>query len=436
MSKKTLRKPEYPDDFEDLCLRLWKESHNCTIIKKNGRKGQTQNGVDIYGKAKGENSYFGIQCKVKEENLGSYIKKEDILKEVEKAKTFKPILKTYYIATTSSRDADIQEFVRELDEKHTSNGFFEIDIFFWEDIVDLLDENKKTYDWYIKNKNFIEDLKLDVSFENGGTQAKFKPLFQKNVLRYHSREVFESLMGTEGMNGLIKSANEIFFENDEALSFPNFYPPSLISNQGKKINNANDYFKHHNRIFKDYADKIESECQPRYAVGSLMNESITNNHSIITFKIRIKNTGKSPIESLRFTVKIPDVDDVEIVDKSPSLLLSIHPDKYNVEFLESGDLLFEKSILLVSEDCVLDAVCLRPIPQPSEIIINWQALAVDFEVKGELKILSEPETEENDAILYLEEANDKVDEVINDYVTDRGYDETLELILTVKNLQY
>ncbi|MEL7270658.1 MAG: hypothetical protein AAGL34_13885 [Bacteroidota bacterium] len=434
MSKKTLRKPEYPDDFEDLCFRLWKESHNCSIIQKNGRKGQSQNGVDIYGKTKEENSYFGIQCKVKEENLGSYIKKEDILEEVEKAKTFKPTLGTYYIATTSSRDANIQEFVRELDEKHSSNGLFEIDIFFWEDIVDLLDENKKTYDWFIKNKNFIKDLKLDVCFDNGSTSAKFKPLFKKNILSYGSRETFESLMGVERMNGLIKSANEIFFENDERTNFPNFYLPSLNLNRDRKISNADEYFKHHNRIFRDYADKIESECQPRYAVGHLINESITNNHSIITFRIRVKNTGKSPIESLRFTVKIPDVDDVEIVDKSPSLLISLHQDKYNVEFLESGDLLFEKDILLVSEDCTLDAICLRPQPKPSEIKINWKALAVDFEAKGELKILSEPEIEENAAEVYLEEANDKVDEVINDYVTDRSYYETLEMILSVNNL--
>lgn len=434
MSKKTLRKPEYPDDFEDLCFRLWKESYNCTIIKKNGRKGQGQNGVDIYGKAKGEKSYFGIQCKVKEENLGSYIKKEDILEEVEKAKTFKPILTTYFIATTSSRDANIQEYVRELDAEHSANGLFEIDIFFWEDIVDLLDENKKTYDWFIKNKNFIEDLKLDVSFENGSTQAKFKPLFKKNVLRYNSRKAIESLMGVEGMNSLIESTNEIFFKNDEALNFPGFYPRSLNLNRGKKINNADEYFKHNNRIFRDYAEKKETECQPRYAVGHIIDESITNNHSIITFKIRLKNTGKSPIESLRFTVSIPDIADVEIVDKSPSFLISPHPDKYNVEFLASGDLLFEKNILLVSEECILDAVCLRPLPESSEIKINWQALAVDFEVKGELKILSEPEMEENDAVIYLEEANDKVDEAINDYVTDRSYDETLEMILSINNI--
>ena len=63
MSKKTLRKPEYPDDFEDLCYRLWKESYNCTIIKKNGRKGQGQNGVDIYAKAKGKKatSVFNVK---------------------------------------------------------------------------------------------------------------------------------------------------------------------------------------------------------------------------------------------------------------------------------------------------------------------------------------------------------------------------------------
>ena len=240
-------------------------------------------------------------------------------------------------------------------------------------------------------------------------------------------------MGVKGMNSLIERANEIFFKNDDSLKFPAYYPRILNLNRGKKINNAEEYFKYINRIYRDYADKEESKCQPRYAVGHLVNESITNNHSIITFRIKLKNMGKSPFNSLRFTIKIPDVDDVEIVDKSPSLLISPHRDKYNVGFLESGDLFFEKDILLVSEECVLDAICLRPLPQPSEIKINWQALAVDYKANGKLKILSQPEIEENAAVLYLEEANDKVDEVINDYVTSKGYKDILELILSLKN---
>jgi hypothetical protein len=47
-AKKQLRKPENWQDFESLCKKLWGEIWNCPEIKKNGRKGQPQHGVDIY----------------------------------------------------------------------------------------------------------------------------------------------------------------------------------------------------------------------------------------------------------------------------------------------------------------------------------------------------------------------------------------------------
>ena len=64
-AKKHLRKPENWEDFENLCKKLWGEIWDCKEIKKNGRKGQTQDGVDVYGIPKGEVSYYGIQCKGK-----------------------------------------------------------------------------------------------------------------------------------------------------------------------------------------------------------------------------------------------------------------------------------------------------------------------------------------------------------------------------------
>ena len=65
-ASKTLRKPENWQDFETLCKKLWGEILQCPEIQKNGRLGQNQNGVDIYGKPKGEDEYYGIQCKGKE----------------------------------------------------------------------------------------------------------------------------------------------------------------------------------------------------------------------------------------------------------------------------------------------------------------------------------------------------------------------------------
>lgn len=51
---KSLPKPQNWQDFETLCKKLWGEIWECHEIKKNGRQGQVQNGVDVYGKPNGE----------------------------------------------------------------------------------------------------------------------------------------------------------------------------------------------------------------------------------------------------------------------------------------------------------------------------------------------------------------------------------------------
>lgn len=48
--KLQLRKPENWQDFERLCKVLWGEIWECPdTIKRNGRQGQAQKGVDVYG---------------------------------------------------------------------------------------------------------------------------------------------------------------------------------------------------------------------------------------------------------------------------------------------------------------------------------------------------------------------------------------------------
>ena len=64
----TLRKPANWQDFESLCLILWRAEWKSEDIKKNGRNGQAQKGVDICGHREGENEYSGIQCKCKPGN--------------------------------------------------------------------------------------------------------------------------------------------------------------------------------------------------------------------------------------------------------------------------------------------------------------------------------------------------------------------------------
>lgn len=77
--KKTIQKPENWPDFETLCKQLWGEIWGIPMkIKKNGRNGQPQAGVDVYGVPKGEANYWGIQCKGKGDYTNAKLTKKEI----------------------------------------------------------------------------------------------------------------------------------------------------------------------------------------------------------------------------------------------------------------------------------------------------------------------------------------------------------------------
>jgi hypothetical protein len=74
-----IRKPENWQDFEKLCKKLWGEIWNCSnSIKRNGRSGQSQCGVDVYGLPINANGYYGIQCKGKDDYSKSKLSEKEI----------------------------------------------------------------------------------------------------------------------------------------------------------------------------------------------------------------------------------------------------------------------------------------------------------------------------------------------------------------------
>jgi hypothetical protein len=93
-----------------------------------GRRGQAQDGVDIFGVT--HLGQIGVQCK----NTFNGVKKKIINDEIIKANKFDPPLKALYIATSADRDTTIQKEVRKISESRVTSGLFSVDILFWEDI--------------------------------------------------------------------------------------------------------------------------------------------------------------------------------------------------------------------------------------------------------------------------------------------------------------
>src|ERR1051326_4637898 len=256
--KQQILKPENWQDFEELSKILWAEIWECPEIKKNGRAGQNQQGVDIYGIPKGETKYFGIQCKGKDEYTKATLTEKEINAEIEKAKNFKPTLKKLYFVTTANKDERIEEFVRLKNVEHIENNLFEIHLFCWEDIAYLIEQNKRANDWYIRKINFAANFKISVLLDNDEILKEFQPILLKNHIKYKFQQ---------------ETLNTLHYR----------YHKSAESQREDRI-------------------KIDTESQPvRYFLNGT-----SHNKSSCVFSVKIKNVGNLQLENLKLYLTFND----------------------------------------------------------------------------------------------------------------------------------
>ena len=93
----------------------------------NGGSGQAQAGVDVFGK--NGDGWEGVQCKQKDGLLRTKVTVAELEHEAAAARTFKPRLSRFILATSGPRDAKVQERARELSEPG-----FDVQVSSWEDI--------------------------------------------------------------------------------------------------------------------------------------------------------------------------------------------------------------------------------------------------------------------------------------------------------------
>jgi len=197
--KKSLSKPANWQDFEDLCRKLFGEVWDCkNTIRKNGRSGQDQAGVDVYAIPKGEDGYFGIQCKGKDDYTQARVTEKEVLAEISKAAGFEPPLKVFIIATTANKDAKLEAFIRREDLKSRNAGQFGIQLFAWEDLADLILENCETYLWYVEGKHFRVSYGFTL-LADGQAEPIIRPVYYRKTTYYISekfrRQLENSSMG-------------------------------------------------------------------------------------------------------------------------------------------------------------------------------------------------------------------------------------------------
>lgn len=363
-SPQTLRRPSNWQDFENLCRRLWGEIWNCPEIQKNGRLGQEQFGVDVFGIPFGEKQFYGIQCKGKNEYTNSQFSEKEINIEIEKAKTFKPPLKKLYFASSALSDSKIQAYVRTKNIEHLNNELFEIHLFSWETIVDLIDENQQTHDWYLKNQNYRNKKSVKLTFDNNKTELIIKPKFRKRTTHYK-----------------------------------------------QKIVQYNPRDRFNDSLFLDMVTFGSNKKQLNYSYSK--------------FHIRVNNTGNLPIEEykvfLDFVGEIKGLQDYN--DSGKKIINNIAkyiPNTYLWEDTMTGKIIPKKSILVGDDSLSSEDIFLKPLSKEYVIIIRWKLISKDFKDNGELIIKVQPEIIYENREILIEDPTKLgiVEGEIEDYIDD------------------
>jgi hypothetical protein len=326
-AKKQLRKPENWEDFESLCKKLWGEIWDCKEIKRNGRKGQVQNGIDVYGIPKGEKSYYGIQCKGKDEYSQKQLSENEIDREINLAKSFTPPLTKLYFATTANKDSKIEEYIRIKDLENRLEGSFEVHLFSWEDIVDLIDENRETHDWYLNLQKFKGTPDALVCFENDENELTGSVPFCEKHTHF--------ILGTK--------PNKSLFEFNDIKGFQPILNSQLFRGENKS------YFR---------------------------------------FKLKIKNIGSTPIENLKLIIQLngnyEEIDD-ENVDAQfiqQHSLVDIEIDKKKGSFF----IIPRRGTLALEEEYFSSIICIKPKLEGTDMELAWKLVSNSCNKEGLLRL--------------------------------------------------
>jgi hypothetical protein len=146
-----LPNPKDWNEFEEICADLFSNEWGDRNATRNGRQGQRQNGVDIYG-SPSTGGLAGVQCKGKRAWPPKQLTTAEIDLEVAEAKKFEPALTEFTIATAAPDHGPLQEHVRKISERHKEEGLFSVHIVGWGELTRRLTQHDRLVE---KHYNFV-----------------------------------------------------------------------------------------------------------------------------------------------------------------------------------------------------------------------------------------------------------------------------------------
>lgn len=313
-----LKYPANWEDFENLCFHLWKSIWGDYASHPNGRKGQRQNGVDIYGRPPFNEHYTGIQCKGKNGNYGKELTINEIDNECKNANNFIPSLDTFIMATTSPRNATIQEHCRELNSQKIYT--YEVDTWSWDDIEEEVqcrpDVMEKFYP-DIQTSELVNEIRLSRISPSNKLHAFFSRPGLLDVLNWVNINILDNLTYELAINAFEHGRATYFNINveDYKITYKDdgikFNPLSLLETKIKTggsttLKYADDIFKFNYK----YAD--ENILEISFAAVNVDHKT-DESFSICLNVLDIFGKGKTQEMAYKEIAKIPgDVKNIVI----------------------------------------------------------------------------------------------------------------------------
>ena len=365
-----LKKPSNWQDFEKLCKLLWGEIWACEdTIKRHGRQGQNQHGVDVFAYVDKYGGYCGIQCKGKDDYTDAQLTEAEIDAEIEKVLGFEPELKLLVFATTANKDAKIEGIIRKKDIENRQKGKFRIDIASWEDIVDQLERYRTTYNWYVNNCQFKDATDVTVSFD-GEEEVTIYPEYVRTITHYE-----------------LKQRPQEYYDVLKELSKigETFNQPITMWNRPSKID--------------------KRWCKLR---------------------IQIVNTGRTVIKTPKLQVffRQEDIEDIDdrfyycnepLMNEAAKAQINASRDaKREVFQIYSNGVEYRpKENVFVQKDDRLFSISIIPREGKKSMPLIWRFLCEDYQKEGFLTVNVEPAIEERTKTIEVEKEDElKPDEVV------------------------
>ena len=135
-------------------------------VKRHGRRGQKQYGVDILGLRNGNPARIvGVQCKLK--GQGKELTEEEVKDEVEKARLFEPPLSEFIIVTTAPTDGELDRLALTLSDSNDRSAGMRVSVWGWETLQEEINQHRQAIEafdpswtpWANELSNKVDEMK-------------------------------------------------------------------------------------------------------------------------------------------------------------------------------------------------------------------------------------------------------------------------------------